>query len=64
MDEKLVITGDIPVGILKGCVASYISILTKILNTSLKRGIFPNQLKLAEVTPIFQKEDKLSKENY
>ena len=58
------LTGDIPVGILRGCVNSYISTLTKIFNTWLERGHFPNQLKLAEVTPIFQKEDKLTKENY
>ena len=47
MDEKNAnLTGDIPAGILKGCVDSYIPILTKILNTSLERGCFPNQLKL------------------
>ena len=57
-------TGDIPAGILKDCVDSCMSILTKILNTSLERGCFPNQLKLAEVTPVFKKEDELSKENY
>ena len=51
-------------GILKGCVDSYISILTNILNTSLKRGCYPNQLKLAEVTPVFKREDKLNKEKY
>ena len=39
-------------------------ILTKILNTSLERDCFPNQLKLAEVTPVFKKEDELNKENY
>ena len=58
------LTGDIPAGILKGCVDSYITILTKILNKSLERGFFPSQLKLAEVTPVFQKEDELSKGNY
>ena len=58
------LTGDTPVGILKDCVDSYISILTKILSTLLERGCFPNQLKLAEVTPVFKKEDELNKENY
>ena len=47
---------DFPAGILKGCVDSYISILPRILNTSLERGCFPNQFKLAEVTPVFKKE--------
>ena len=65
MDEKKTnLTSDISVGTLKGCVDSYISILTKILNTSLERGCFLNQLKLAEVTPVIKKEDELNKENY
>ena len=45
--KKANLTSDIPAGILEGCVDSYIPILTKILNTSLERGCFPNQLKLA-----------------
>ena len=36
-------------GILKGFIDSYISILTKILNTSLESGCFPNELKLVKV---------------
>ena len=62
--KKATLTGDIPAGILKGCVDSYIFVPTKILNTSLERGCFPNQLKLTEVTPVFKKEDELNKENY
>ena len=62
-EKKANLTGDIPAGI-KACTDSFISILTKILNISLERGRFPNQLKLVEVTPIFKKEDELSKENY
>ena len=62
MDEKKAnITGDIPVGILKVCADSYVSILTKILSTSLKKGCFLNQLKLVEVTTVFKKEDELNK---
>ena len=64
MDEKKAdLQGYIPAGILKGCVDSYISILTKILNTSLERGCLPSQLKLAEVIPVLKKEDELNKEN-
>ena len=54
---------DILAGILKSWVGSCISILTNILNTSLERGCFPNQLKLVEVTHVFKKKDGLSKEN-
>ena len=57
--EKANLTGDIRAGILKGCVDSYITVLTKILNTSLERGCLSNQL--AEVTPVFKKEDELNK---
>ena len=37
---------------------------TKILKTSLEKVCFPNQINLAEATPVFKKEDELSKENY
>lgn len=61
MKKKANRTCDNPARTLKGCVDSYTSIFTKILNTSFERGSFPNQLKLIEVTPIFKKEDELSK---
>ena len=62
MDEKKAnITGDIPVGILEVCADSYVSVLTKILSTSLKKRCFLNQLKLVEVTTVFKKEDGLNK---
>ena len=63
MDEKkMKIPGDIPAGIMKCCLDSYIFILTKIVNTSSssERGCFPIQLKLAEATPVFEKEEQLS----
>ena len=60
--KKNSLSANILAKILKNHVDSYISKLTKILNTSLKRGSFPNQGKL--VTPPFKKEDELSKENY
>ena len=44
--------------ILKGSVDSYISVLTKILNISLERDSFLNQLKFGEVIPVFKKEDE------
>ena len=42
----------------------FLNLLNNLLNTSLERGCFPNQLNLAEVTPVFKKEDELNKENY
>ena len=61
--KKANLTGDIPAGKLKGCVDSYVSVLTKILNTSLESVCFPNQLKLPEVTPVFKKKNEINKEN-
>ena len=61
--KKANLTG-ILAGILKGRVVSYIFVLTKIVNTSLERGCFPNQLKSAELSPVFKKEGELNKENY
>ena len=65
MDEKKAnLTSAIPAGILKDYFDSYISILTKILNTSLEKCCFPKKIRLAEVIPVFKKEDKLNKEIY
>ena len=33
--------------------------ITLIINQSLKSGIFPNQLKIAKVTPIYEKDNKI-----
>ena len=56
--------GDIPAGMLKSTIDIHASILTKIINLSLRNGCFPDDLKAAEVSPIFKKNDDLDKENY
>ena len=38
--------------------------ITLIINQSLKSGIFPNQLKIVKVTPIYKKDDKKIITNY
>ena len=38
--------------------------LTLIVNQSLVTGIFPNQLKIAKVIPLFKKDDCLIMDNY
>ena len=42
----------------------YTKELTTIINSWLKDGLFSNELKLADVSPIFKKDDDLKKENY
>ena len=49
---------------LKSTIDVHASLLTKIINASIRNGCFSDELKAAEVTPIFQKNDDLDKENY
>jgi hypothetical protein len=39
-------------------------VITEIINHCISQGVFPCQLKLAEVSSIFKKKDKLDKNNY
>ena len=55
---------DIPTKILKVNVDIYSFYLQIILNNCLKNSIFPEEMKTAEVTPVFKKNDRISKENY
>ena len=38
--------------------------LTDIFNNSINTGQFPQELKLAEISPVHKKDDKTNKENY
>ena len=62
--NKASISNDIPASILKDSCDIYIYKLTDICNNCITTNVFPNSLKLAEVTPIFKKSDKSNKENY
>ena len=42
----------------------YLLLLTDAINDFLKRGIFSDELKLAEVIPLFKKRDPFDKTNY
>ena len=56
--------GDIPPRILKNNINTYLSKLTLLVNNCLKKGVFSNDLKPADITSIFEKEYSLDKENY
>ena len=56
--KKATKTGDIPVKILKKIVDIHIKGITFIINDCIENGIFPNDLKSADVSPIFKKEDR------
>ena len=48
----------------KQCIDGYISPLTSIINKAITQGIFPRELKLARVIPIFKSGDKQNVSNY
>ena len=56
--------GDVPAEMLKSTIDVHVSLLTKIINSSIQNGRFPEELKAAEVTLIFSKNNDLDKENY
>ena len=62
--KKATRKGDIPAKILKNSINTYLSELTTLISNCLKEGVFPDDLKLADITPIFKKKDSLNKENY
>ena len=56
--------GDVSVDILKSTVDILLPFITNSKNLSIEKGCFPEELKLAEVSPIFKKKDDLDKPNY
>ena len=55
---------DIPINIIKRSAAIIIPILVETFNHCIKRGIFPDPLKVGKITPIFKKGDAQAIENY
>ena len=55
---------DIRIKIIKLTHEFYVEILAHLINMSLLQGIFPNELKIARVTPIFKANDPLLVKNY
>ena len=62
--KKATKNGEIPAKILKKSVGIYLKEITFIINDCIENGIFPDDLKLADVSPIFKKEDSFKKGNY
>ena len=55
---------DIPTDMLKQTMDIHLPIMTQIINMSIDNNCYPDDLKLAEVSPVFKKKDDLGKENY
>ena len=55
--------GEIPLNVLKQSGFTY-QMLTDCINGALSQGIFPDSLKLANITPVHKKDETTDKENY
>ena len=55
---------EMPASILKQCIKTYIDPLTYLVNLSINQGIFPDELKIAKVLPIYKSDDKQLRQNY
>ena len=55
---------DILAYVMKRCINVYIEPLTHIIDKSIKEGVFPSELKLAKVVPIFKSGDSSKITNY
>ena len=54
----------IPAIFFKSCCRTISKPLSKLINYSLSNSTFPNRLKLAQVIPVYKKNDPLDKHNY
>jgi hypothetical protein len=57
-------SSDIPISIVKKTASIISPLLEPLFNQSMKDGVFPAELKLAKVTPIYKKENAELLENY
>ena len=63
LEDSIAVGGDIPTKILKECEFTF-DIITACINKAIETANFPDSLKMANVTPVFKKEDPLDKSNY
>ena len=50
--------GDVPAKILKNSINTSVPELALLINNCLQKGVFSDDLKLADITPIFKEEDR------
>ena len=64
LDMAKKVSGNIPIRVLKASIREITPILTRCFNSSLDEGVFPSELKLADVIPVYKKGSKTDKSNY
>ena len=57
-------SSDIPINIIKKSSNIISPHLAKFFNNCMKDGVFPDELKLGKITPIYKKDDEELFENY
>ena len=62
--KKATTSNSIPPKILKKSSKVSVSVLHKLFNDSIEKSDFPQNLKLADITPVYKKNDPLDKTNY
>ena len=62
--SKATPVGDIPIDMLKQTIDIHLPVMTQTINNSIDNNCYLDDLKLAEVSPVFKKKDDLDKENY
>ena len=55
---------NIPPKILKSSSAATVNVLHRLFNETITKSVFPNNLKLVDVTPVFKKDDPFDKKYY
>ena len=55
---------DIPSKMLKSSSEVTVNVLHRLSNETITKGVFPDNLKLADVTPVFKKDDPFDKKTY
>ena len=53
-----------PASIMKQCIVCYIEPLTFLINQSILQGVFPAELKIARIIPLYKGEDNQRIHNY
>ena len=55
---------DMPASVMKKCIDEYITPLTYLINYYIRQGIFPDELKIAKIIPIFKSGNEQCTNNY